>query len=197
MTRVDVFAEDAAHEAFLAPVLRRALAEHRVAGRLRIITNKGGHGRVRDELRAYESAIARGASPDLVVVGIDGNCNGHRETTAELMNTLQPAVRERSVIACPDPHIERWYLADRVAFEAVVGSRAALPRQKCGRDLYKKLLEETVLASGHPAMLGGIEFADELVAEIDWYRLSKADGAFKAFWQDLQRQLTRVSREGR
>jgi hypothetical protein len=190
MCTVDIFAEDGAHEALLKAVVQRAMSEHGVSAHVRVVTSTGGHGRVRQELVEYQKIAHRQAAPALIVVGIDGNCQGFRTVSAEIAGLVEPALRTRTVIACPDPHIERWYLADTIAFQTAVGVRPKLPRRKCGRDMYKKLLAELVIKQGHPATLGGIEFAEEIVQSVDWYRFGKADTAFKTFWRQLQAGVT-------
>jgi len=93
------------------------------------------------------------------------------------------------VAACPDPHIERWYLLDPRLFARIVGPAPPLGRKKCERGHYKQLLRKAVRDAGHPATLGGIEFARDLATHMDLYRAGKTDRSFKAFLDDLRGRL--------
>lgn len=92
-------------------------------------------------------------------------------------------------MACPDPHVERWYLADPESFKEVVGHQPTIGKKKCVRDYYKNALANAVRKAGHPATLGGIEFAQELVERMDLYRAGKNERSLKAFVDDLRGRL--------
>jgi hypothetical protein len=94
-------------------------------------------------------------------------------------------------MACPDPHVERWYLADPASFQVVVGRRPKVGKKKCARDHYKDLLSTAIQQAGYPATLGGIEFAPELVEGMDLYRAKKNDHSLGALLDDLRNQLRR------
>jgi hypothetical protein len=183
--RIDLFAEDRAHEELLCPLLERMAREQQRAVELRIRSARGGHGRAILELKLYQRSMLKGVAggtlPDLLVVAIDANCKSYHDTLEEIQQALQDEFRHRTVGACPDPHIERWYLVDPDAFQQVVGIRPSIGKQKCERDVYKRLLAEAVVEAGHPATLGGIEFARELAEAIDYYRAGKAEPALKHF----------------
>lgn len=105
------------------------------------------------------------------------------------MEAVEQKLRDRSVPACPAPHIERWYLADLEAFYVVVGIRPRVPRDKCERDLYKQILARAVVDAGHPPMLGGIEFARDLVAAMDLFRAGRTESSLKHFVDELSGHL--------
>jgi hypothetical protein len=67
----------------------------------------------------------------------------------------------------------------------VVGVTPSLKQQKCERDYYKNLLSQAVVNAGHPATLGGIEFARELVDGMSYYRAGRADSSLKHFIEKL------------
>lgn len=190
---IDLFVEDHAHEALLVPLIRRIASEEGVDVVLRVRSARGGHGRAIEEFRVYQRLLEKGAilnsPPALIVVGIDGNCVTFAKKRCEIQGATQTAFRDRAVAACPDPHIERWFLADPESFHEVVGHRPTVGSKKCARDHYKQLLGQAVRDGGHPTTLGGIEFADELVDRMDLYRAGKADGSFKAFVEDLRAKL--------
>ena len=94
-----------------------------------------------------------------------------------------------AVLASPDPHIEKWYMADTAAFERVVGSRPRLGKKKCDKDRYKAMLAKAIRDAGRPLTLGGIEFAPDLVRESDLYQAGKTDKSLKRFCDELRTAL--------
>jgi hypothetical protein len=196
---VDVFVEDRAHEAFLVPMLRRIAREEKVAVTPMVRSGRGGHGRAVTELKLYQNLLQKGVAgttnPDLLIVGIDGNCSTFAKAKKAIVAATHAPSSERLVVACPDPHVERWYLADPESFKDVVGYRPTIARKKCARDFYKAALANVVRKAGHPATLGGIEFAQELVELMDLYRAGKNERSLKAFVDDLRGRL-RTLRQG-
>jgi hypothetical protein len=129
-----------------------------------------------------------------LIVAIDGNCMTFAKKSAEIRAATRPRFSDRLVVACPDPHVERWYLADPDSFVTVVGVRPRVGKKKCARGHYKRLLAQAVQQGGHPPTLGGIEFAAELVAEMSFYRAGRGDASLKAFLGDLRGQLRSAQR---
>lgn len=191
---LEIFAEDAAHEAFLVPFVRRLAGEQGVTFDVRVRSAVGGHGRAMSEFDLFQRTLTQRhlARPDLVVICIDANCKRYAQARREIETQTVPDLRECMVIACPDPHIERWYMADREGFASVVGSQPSIPRDKCARDVYKSLLASTISQNGLLAPLGGIEFASELIESMDLYRAGRNDKSLKAFTDDLRNALTRL-----
>lgn len=74
--------------------------------------------------------------------------------------------------AIPDPHIERWMLVDEAAFRTVFGRGCTLPGLKCAKDEYKRLLLKEIRDSGIEPILGGEEFAEDIVKAMN---LGKAE----------------------
>ncbi len=192
-TVVDLFVEDRAHESFVTALLARIAREEGVAVSPRIRTARGGHGRAIAEFRLYQSLVAKGAlglgHPDLLVVAIDGNCTTFARKRAEILHATMATFASNLVVACPDPHVERWFLADPESFLGVVGTPVVIGKRKCEREYYKDALAKAIRLAGHPPSLGGIEFAEELVTAMDLYRAGKADRSFKAFLDDLRGKL--------
>ena len=101
------------------------------------------------------------------------------------------------VVAIPEPHIERWYLADPRAVGAVLGATddRPVPRGRCQRDLYKRRLREAfrhVSKGSVDPPLGGIEYGEDIAAAM---RIEVA----RQNCQDFDRfvvDLTRVFRAG-
>lgn len=190
---IDVFVEDRAHEAFLVPMVRRIADQEGIEVKVQVRSARGGHPRAMEELKLYQRLVLKGGAgattPDLLVVGIDGNCSSFARKRTDVASVVQAPFSSRLVVAAPDPHIERWYLADPPVFQAVVGQHPGLGASKCVRDHYKQLLNKAILDAGHPPTLGGIEFARELVAQMDLYRAGKYDASLKAFVDDLRAGL--------
>lgn len=196
---VDIFVEDRAHEAFLVPMLRRIADEEQVVATPRVRSGRGGHGRALAELELYQDLVQKGAAgttnPDLLIAGIDGNCLTFARAKKAIVAATHAPFSNRLVVACPNPHIERWYLADPESFKDVVGHRPTIGKKKCVRDYYKDALAKVVRKAGHPATLGGVEFARELVERMDLYRAGRNERSLKAFVDDLRGRL-RTLRQG-
>lgn len=189
---MDLMAEDAAHEKLLRPLIGRLANDVGVPFEVRVRAARGGRPKVMQELGLYQRSVARGLAgrPDLLVVAIDANCAPYAQARRGIERRIRREFRAITVIACPDPHVERWYLADPVSFTEVVGREPRLGKRKCDRDRYKKILADTVAAAGHPVLLGGIEFAEDLVASMDLYRAGKNEKSLKSFIDDLRARLT-------
>ncbi len=194
---VDLFVEDRAHEVFVAALVGRIASEEQVASSVQTRAARGGHPRALQEFGAYQALIERGAlarTPDMIVVVIDGNCSTPRKKRTEIAEAARPRLRDRLVVGCPDPHVERWFLADPDSFHEVVGHRPVVGRAKCQRGHYKQLLVEAVRSGGQPAILGGIEFAAELVAAMNLYQAGRRDATLKSFVGELRRGFRALAR---
>ena len=193
---VDIFVEDRAHEAFLVPMLRRIAQEENVEVTPRVRSGRGGHGRAVTELKLYQDLVQKDAAgttrPDLLIAGIDGNCSTFANAKKAIEGATHDPFSDRLVVACPDPHVERWYLADPESFKEVVGHWLTIAKKKCARDYYKDTLAKVVRKAGHPATLGGIEFAQEPVERMDLYRAGKNERSLKSFVDDLRARLRAV-----
>jgi hypothetical protein len=188
---VDLFVEDRAHEELIGAILRRiARQEHRDL-RLRARAARGGYPRVLQELDLYQKLVLKGLAgtslPDVLVVAADANCHGLAARRKAIRRRLKKAFTGRTVLAVPDPHVERWYLSDRQAFKRVVGVQPPAERRKCERGRYKRILAQTVRDGGNPAILGGIEFAKELAESMDFYRAGRTEPGLKQFVDDAVR----------
>lgn len=153
---VDLFVEDRAHEELLKPLVTRVGNEEQVDVRTSVRIARGGHAQAINEFKRYQRAAEfgglSGRLADLVVVGIDGNCSTFANARDEIRRAAGPAFIDRLVVACPDPHVERWYLADPQSFNIVVGDQPKVGVKKCARDYYKQILTDSIQrggASGH------------------------------------------------
>ena len=192
---IDLFVEDAAHEELLKGLVFRIAAEEDVVLQARVRSATGGHPRALSEFRLYQRVAAITSADhhaDLVVVAIDGNCKSFAETRKRVLAEATPMFRDRVITACPDPHIERWYLADLQAFRTVVGHGPKTVPSKCARSHYKGVLESAIREAGHPAS-DGVDFGAGLAAGMDLYHAGKADPSLKAFLDDFRAALKQVA----
>ena len=194
---IDLFVEDRAHEELLKPLITRIGEEEQVRVQVSVRTARGGHARALSEFRIYQRAAAAatfsGQLAELVVVGIDGNCSTFANARDRIQQATEPIFTDRLVVACPDPHIERWYLADPQSFSIVVGDQPKVGTRKCARDHYKQILADSIQRAGHPPTLGGIEFASELAAAMNLYRAGRNANSLRIFLNDLRARLRNFS----
>ena len=190
---IDLFCEDRAHEAFLKPLISRIGVEKGCDLRVRVRIARGGRPRVMREFRNYQrvAPVVSNADADVVVVAIDGNCLGFAEARADVQKLAIPTFADRLVVASPDPHIERWYMADPQAVSKVLGREAPDLKRKCERAYYKRALRDLIARSGRMPLLGGPETAPDLAENVNVYRAGRNDSSFKAFVSDLKAKLAR------
>lgn len=189
---VTLFVEDRAHEEFLKPLVERVAQEAGRTLRIRSYSARGGHPRALDELQTFQTLVERGglSEPDVLVVGIDANCSPWHQVRRRVLERLGPQLRPKAAVACPDPHIERWFMADPASFEQALGRRPRPGKRKCERDRYKRILAKTISEAGYPAALGGLEFAVDIVAAMDLYRAGKNEKSLKQFVDATRLLLT-------
>ena len=185
MRNVALFVEDNAHRQVIGALVKKLADECGVAVHLDWRNAVRGHGRVVQELKRYFDDLRRGGgSPDVIVVATDANCGGlqKRIRDIDVSSALAPVV-----LAIPDPHIERWLLLDGAAFKSVLGKGCDAPDQKCDRGRYKHRLFEAVRATGVVPRLGGIEFAEDIVQQMDIERVACTDPSLERFVSELRR----------
>lgn len=185
MREIALFVEDYAHQQVIGALIKRVAVENNVQVRLRWHIAVGGYGRVIEKLRQYMKDLGRQGGPrsDLVIVATDANCKGLNERTKEIaeQDDFTPMV-----LAIPDPHIERWLLLDGAAFKAVFGIGCNAPDMKCERGHYKHQLISDIQSTGTIPRLGGIEYAEEIVQNMNLDRISRLDRSFDRFVTDLR-----------
>lgn len=147
--------------------------------------NRGS--RVVDDAKAFIAAHGEEIQQDgrrLTLIAVDGNCSGHLKKRKEVLSrlSLPSALIPTTVLAVPEPHIERWLLLDSAAFKAVLGRGCAAPDQKCEKDRYKQLLRGAVkdATNTNPA-LGGLEYAAEVIENWDLPRTREPCESLDAF----------------
>ena len=185
MREIALFVEDHAHRQVIGALVQRIAEESDVAIHLDWRNAVGGHGKVIAELNDYMRDLRRqgGPWPDLIIVATDANCKGINERTREIGGRDEPAPM---ILAIPDPHIERWLLLDGAAFKTVFGKGCDAPDQKCDRNRYKQRLIEAIHATGTRPILGGIEYAEDIVQQININRVTQVDRSFRRLVEELR-----------
>ena len=185
MLEIALFVEDYAHHQVIGALIQRVAVECNVRVGLRWHISVGGYGRVIEKFRQYMKDLVRQGSPrpDLVIVATDANCKGLNDRTKEIteQNDFTPMV-----LAIPDPHIEHWLLLDGAAFKAVFGIGCNAPDMKCERGHYKQQLINDIRSTGTIPRLGGIEYAEEIVQNMNLDRIARLDRSFDRFVSDLR-----------
>ena len=119
----------------------------------------------------------------MIVITTDADCKGVNERRREFEQVNSPAP---IALATPDPHVERWLLLDGAAFRQVFGRGCDAPDLRCDRDLYKQRLAAAILAAGITPTLGGIEFAADLIRNMDIDRAAGADASLNRFVSEIR-----------
>lgn len=188
MREIALFVEDYAHRQIIGPLVQRLAYDAGIEVRLDWRNARHGHGKVVQEFEQYLHDLAKQIqpTPDLLIVATDANCKGLNERTNELKAFNYPAP---IIFAIPDPHIERWLLLDGAAFRVVFGKGCDAPDLKCCRDRYKELLIKQIFAAGIRPSLGGIEFAQDLVNQMNIDRAANADKSLSRFITEMRRKF--------
>jgi hypothetical protein len=195
VARILYFLEDRAQEGFIKALVNR------IAHDIPISVNnfshdirsaRGGSTVIPEFKRFMKDTMQISPSDvDLLVVAIDGNCKGHNERVRQLkgyVNPLHP-LRSKIVYAVPDPHIERWYMMDQRAFKNGVGIDRApdMPPYKCKKDYYKSKLRQALAESDVSSLLGGAEYAEDIVSNMESLdSLFNQNAGFQNFIEDLR-----------
>ena len=195
--RLGYFLEDIAHEKFIVALVERVSRERGLTPEIleHVVYNaSGGKGRTMAELRHFLRDAQRGVVPPtpVLIVAVDGNCQGYIEKRNEIMRLAQDYHFAGTLVcAIPDPHIERWYMADpeglRQAIRATV--RPVLPAYKCERGRYKRAMMQVFADVGARPLLGGAEYGSDVVKAMNLYAAQQADPALKHFVDDLKAAL--------
>lgn len=198
---VDVFCEDVGHESFVRALLSRLAEEASAPIRPRFVMARGGAPRALAELKAWQRSRRLGglaSAPDVLVIVIDGNSVGPQKRRQEIERQLDEGACASVVIGCPDPHVERWVLADPEAFGQVVGGAPLPDPGRSGRGVYKKLLQDSLDAADALVLTTAMEeYAPDIVAAMDLYRAGKARPDLGHFVDHLRAALRlAVARSG-
>lgn len=187
MLRIGLFAEDAGHEEVIGALVRRVAETMGKDIEIHPVSVRGGYGKVIGELKSFVKEVQSGrfADIDLLVVATDSNCTGYAERKRDI-DAAVAGCDLPYVCAIPDPHVERWLLLDSGAFRRAVGKGCSAPDHKCDKDRYKVLLLEAVQNAGLIPLIGGIEHAKAIVAEMNLETAARNDAALRHFIRDLR-----------
>lgn len=190
--RIDLFCEDRGHEQFVRALVHRLAEEAGIRPALRALSTRGGRARALGEFSVWQKEFLRPGRqglPDLLILVVDANCTGWNEMRHDLEEAVDRSVVPRVVLGCPDPHVERWYIADPAAFEQVVGARPARDPGKCERHVYKRLVDAAVEAAGLPLLTGPADLAPDLAGQMNLFQAGKNQSSLRHFVDDLRTEL--------
>ena len=189
MPEITLFCEDSFHEKFVGAMVRRFERDYGIRVTSRFLSSRGGLPRMHHELKTFLRDLSRQQHiPGALIVVADANCFGHNERKGQLSDVLNSYQAFQSLVsyAIPDPHIERWMLTDPKAFQKVFGRGCTLPAIKCSKNEYKKLLRQEIRASGIEAPLGGEEFAEDIVNEMNLGLAEKQEPSLGLFLKSMK-----------
>lgn len=197
MRDVILFGEDSAHESVLKAILQRISAYYGVEINVSVRSSIGGYGVALDEFAGLlrEILLRNGPLPDLIILTTDSNCKGLPARLKDAKRRVPAELADRIVYAVPAPHIERWLLLDSAAFKAVLGRGCRAPDKKCRRDRYKQHLATAVREAGLRPLLGGVEYAGDIIEQMDFNRAMAKDESFGHFMKDLRAAFVQWHRE--
>ena len=197
MPEVALFCEDSFHEKLVGAMLARFEKEYDIQIQPRFFSARGGLPRMHGEFKDFLRDLSRGhqSLPDALIVVADANCLGYNDRKQDLQRTLEfyPPLQNLVSYCIPDPHIERWMLADSSSFQHVFGRGCTLPAIKCAKDEYKKLLRKEIRDSGRDSLLGGEEFAEDIVEHMDLDRMEVQEPSLGHFLKALKALFNRWS----
>ena len=168
-----------------AIVSRLAKSEDLPRPRIDIGSARGGHGKAVAELKLFQRTTS-GHAHDALIIVIDADKSSWNTIRGELDQVVDRSGVAYVIIWCPDPHIERWYLADPPSLMAAFGVDVKVGDQISDRKTSKSLLKQSLQAAGHDVRLGGIEFAEEIVECMDLFNAGKNEPSLKHFLDDVR-----------
>ena len=191
--RLALFLEDLGHERFVDSLVRRLADEACVPVEVHIRNARGGAPQLDQQFVQFLGGYAAaGVRPDLVVVIRDTDCTGVDTVKSRYLRLVEEAGYFGDVVVgAPEPHIECWYLADPPALQRVLRAptQAPVPDSKCATGRFKQKLSQTVIDAGVAPLLGGIEYAERVVSEMDFYRAASNVPSLDTFIEDLRQVL--------
>lgn len=190
---IELFCEDAAHEEFGRALVRRCASEADVDVDITVGTARFGIPRLKSVLAGRQAVLRRaGGVPDILLVLVDANDVGVTARRHEVVSVIDPTLIPAVVIGVSDPYVERWYLADPVAFAAQFGIEPDI-RGAQGHHGWKHALANSLEATGAILTQGGAEFAVEIVDGMDLYRAGQNAATLGTLTTDLRATLRQLS----
>jgi len=187
MIRILYFLEDRMQEDFIASLVNRVAKEENIQIENEVRWASGGS-QVKRQFKKFLKNT-KVYDFDLLIVAMDGNCKGHMEKEKEITKSIPEDIKDKLICCIPDPHIERWYLLDLNALKRAIGENIQINQlpQKCEKDYYKSILGNALRSVG--SLLGGPEYAERLVENLDLHILQEKDKGFKRFIDELRRKI--------
>ena len=191
---IGLFMEDNAHERFVTSLVEKVASETGIRVHCDVRSATGGIPQMRGELRRFlrDHTNIESASFDVLIIVQDADHRSETETKRQIQRHIEQSRYHREVIiAAPEPYIEAWYLADTVSIQAISGSQDLIrvPQVIADKDEYKRTLSRIFPG----ALLGGIEYADEILADMDLYRASQNVSSLRHFIDELRSTLTQLA----
>jgi len=195
---IGYFLEDIAHAQFITALVNRIALEQKIADSNLHHEIRNAIGGVsiqefkrflRDYTQGRENAF------DVVIAAIDSNCKSYREMRDQILQSRDQAGYGGFVVcAVPEPHVERWYLADLAACQRTLGmsNPPQCPPFSCEKGLYKRALIKAIKSTGLVPQLGGAEFGAAIATEMDFYKAGRADPSLGHFIQDMRDAFVRL-----
>ena len=189
------FLEDRAHENFITALVERIAQEMGVSVKHDVRSAVGGN-KVIGELKKFIGDFTNNSqNADIFIIARDSDCKNYSERVEEIkriFENVNPELLEKAVFCIPDPHIERWYMEDFEALRKVLNKNISIdkPKYDCEKNYYKNKLRNIFREVG--SVIGGVEYGDEIVSEIDIYLLEKANANFGKFVRDLKSLLKKI-----
>jgi hypothetical protein len=195
--RVDLFAEDSAHESFCRTLIREMAVSLSLPVTIESESTRGGAGKAVQEFSLYQRALKKNLRgpgiPDVLVVVIDSNCIGFQDKKREIEKKVDQRLFPYHVIGCPDPHVEKWLLADQESLKKIFSAGPSIPREKCERGFYKDQLAGYIRErTGKSPDQGGIEYAPEIVQNMDLESGKIKDSSLNDFIENLRAVLNSI-----
>jgi len=187
---IGLFLEDLGHEKFIASLVRKVIAgvSPETTPQFDVRNAHGGKPRMKEALQRYIRDYLRfgDAHYDLLIIAQDTDCAGVAATKSEVAQSAAE-YSGALVIAAPDPCIESWYLADQEAIRNTAGADTTPPLPSdCNCAALKQLILELFREGGLRLLLGGAEYADEIVEAMDLARAQQNVNSLSIFISDLR-----------
>ena len=191
---IGLFMEDIAQGNFITSIISRIASERDLRVTFEIRNATGGIPKMRGELSRFLRDQAQVGSPvfDILIIVQDADFVSEAETKRRIQRQIDRSrYQGEVVVAAPEPYIEAWYLADPISIQAITVSSnlIQMPRGISQKDKYKYELSQAFPS----APFGGIEYADEIVANMDLYRAGQNVSSLRHFTDDLRSKLTQLA----
>lgn len=128
----------------------------------------------------------------MLIVMVDANRVGGAARRQEIADAIDESVFPAVVVGTPDPCVERWLLADPVAFAERFGVEPDVANARTGAD-WKRELVEALGRAGEIVTQGGAEFADEILSNTNFYRAGRSVPSISDFTDEVRRALRRLA----